>query len=124
MTTFRERSDNRKISCIDNNLVGSLPSNLDNARIAAFENQLLNQLSDQKHLRGVILDFSAVESTDPADLLRLQDMLLAVKLLGRNVAFCGINPGLAGLIVQAGVKLHHNEIGLDIDDALERIRRA
>jgi anti-anti-sigma regulatory factor len=109
MTTFRERSDNRKISCIDNNLVGSLPSNLD---------------SDQKRLRGVILDFSAVESTDPSDLLRLQDMLLAVKLLGRNVAFCGINPGLAGLIVQAGVKLHHNEIGLDIDDALERIRRA
>ena len=124
MTTFRERSDNRKISCIDNNLVASLPSNLDTARISAFENQLLNQLSHEKRLRGVIFDFSAVESTDPSDLLRLQDMLLAVKLLGRNVALCGITPGLAGLIVQAGVKLHHNEIGLDIDDALERIRHA
>ena len=49
-------------------------------------------------------------------------MLLAVKLLGRNVAFCGITPGLAGLIVQAGITLHHNQIGLDIDDALERMR--
>ena len=124
MTTFRERSDNRKISCIENNLVASLPSNLDAGRITAFENQLLDQLSQQKRLRGVILDFSAVESTDPSDLLRLQDMLLALKLLGRNVVFCGITPGLAGLIVQAGVRLHHNEIGLDIDDALERIRHA
>jgi anti-anti-sigma regulatory factor len=124
MTTFRERSDNRKISCIGNNLVASLPSNLDASRISAFETQLLNQLSHQKRLRGVILDFSAVESTDPSDLRRLQEMLLAVKLLGRNVVFCGITPGLAALIVQAGIRLHHNAIGLDIDDALESIRHA
>ena len=119
-----EHLEIRSISWIENNLVASLPGNLDASTITAIENQILNTLSRQKGLKGIILDFSMVESTDPRDLGRLQDLLLAVKLLGRRVAFCGINPGLAGLIIHAGVKLYNDEIGLDIDDALHRLRHA
>ena len=118
MTPAPQESDSGKVSCIDNFLIAALPSNLDQTTIAINESHVLRTLSQNKKLSSVILDFSSVEITDSADLDRLQMMLLAIKLLGRQIVFCGINPGLAGLIVNSCVNLHHDAISLDIGEAI------
>lgn len=100
-------------------LVIAVPDNFDIQDIDTIESELLEQLNINNRIRGVLVDMIRVRSTDSTDLRRLQDCLLAVRLLGRQVALCGITPGLAALIVRSGQNLHHNVVGQDIDDVLK-----
>lgn len=103
---------------IGDHLIVALPNNLDADDVSQLEDQVLDQLNLNKRIRGVIVDFAAVHSTDPGDLARLNHCLLAVRLLGRQVRLCGINPGVAAVTIRSGQQLHHDRIGFDIDDLL------
>ena len=117
-------SDDRRqnsLSDIRDHLVVNLPDNFDDHDLSALEEQVLDRLSLNKRIRGVIVDFSSVQSTDADDLCRLQNCLLAVRLLGRNVALCGINPGVAAVIIRSGQDLHRDLVGQDINDVLQKV---
>jgi len=117
-------SDDRRqnsLSDIRDHLVVNLPDNFDDHDLSALEEQVLDRLSLNKRIRGVIVDFSSVQSTDADDLCRLQNCLLAVRLLGRNVALCGINPGVAAVIIRTGQDLHRDLVGQDINDVLQQV---
>jgi anti-anti-sigma regulatory factor len=118
-----EGQDSRKSSLgsIRDHLIVTLPDNFDSHDLMVLEEQLLDRLSRNKHIRGVIIDFANVQSTDADDLSRLQSCLLAVRLLGRRVYLCGINPGVAAVIIRSGQELHRDLVGRDIDDVLQRI---
>ena len=117
-------SDDRRqnsLSDIRDHLVVNLPDNFDDHDLSALEEQVLDRLSLNKRIRGVIVDFSSVQSTDADDLSRLQNCLLAVRLLGRSVALCGINPGVAAVIIRTGQDLHRDLVGQDINDVLQQV---
>lgn len=103
-------------SIIRNALVVHLVDNFDSSDMDELETRLLDTLCRDKHLRGVIFNFSEVSTTDPHDLRRLESILMAVKLVGSRIGLCGINPGLAAVIVHAGINLQRETIGSDLDD--------
>ena len=105
-------------------LIVALPNNFDADDLEELEEQILTSLNANKATRGVIMDFAAVQSTDPRDLERLNDCLWAIRLLGRRVALCGINPGVAAVVIRSGLDLHRQQVGIDIDDVLQSLNDA
>lgn len=87
--------------------------------IESIEDQLLQFMSQNRAVKGVILDFSSVKSSDPMDLLRLEGMLKSIQLIGGRIGFCGIHAGLAALIIQSAIHLTHHATGHDLDDVLK-----
>jgi anti-anti-sigma regulatory factor len=120
-STDSDDSRQSSLSTIREQLVVSLPDNFDDHDLSALEEQVLDLLSVNKRIRGVIIDFASVQSTDADDLNRLQNCLLAVRLLGRRVALCGINPGVAAVIIRSGQDLHRDLVGQDISDVLQKV---
>lgn len=110
---------NSSLAIVKGYFVIAVPDNFDIHDVDAIESELLELLNLNKRIRGVLVDLTRVVSTDSTDLRRLQDCLLAVRLLGRQVALCGITPGLAALIIRSGQDLHHNMVGQSIDDLLK-----
>jgi anti-anti-sigma regulatory factor len=104
------------LSAVKQFVVAHLMDNFDEAEIDALESRLLTALSDNRRLRGVIFNFSEVITTDPQDLRRLQEVFTAIKLLGGRIGLCGINPGLAAVIVTTQLNFHREVIGSDLDD--------
>lgn len=117
-------SQQSSFNSVRQHLIVALPNNFDADDLAELEERVLESLSANKRIRGVIVDFAAVHSTDPADLERLNDCLRAVRLLGRRVALCGINPGVAAVVVRSGLHLHRERVGVDIDDVLQSLNDA
>jgi len=109
---------------VQKHLIVPLPNNFDGNDIEELEEQILTSLNANKATRGVIMDFAAVQSTDPRDLERLNDCLRAIRLLGRRIALCGINPGVAAVVIRSGLDLHRQQVGIDIDDVLQSLNDA
>ena len=108
-----------QLNRIRTEVIVNIPDNFNQDDIDAWEESVLSQLSSSPEITGVIVDLSALRSTDVSDLERLNQMLECVHLLGRRVALAGISPGLAALMVHSRVELFHDRIGCDIDDILE-----
>lgn len=112
---------NAPLSTVSNFLVVNLSDNLYTLELERLESILLQELHRRTALRGVLFNFIDVITTDIYDLLRLNQMLKAISLLGARVGICGINPGLATVIVASGIELHSAMIGSDLDDLLAHI---
>lgn len=106
------------LSIIDRFVVAHLTDNFDAAELASLETKLLSRLCEDRKLRGVLFSFNEVTTTDPLDLERLQTIFAAVRLVGGRVGLYGINPGLAAVIVGAGLDFQRERIGLDLDALL------
>lgn len=104
------------LSILRHVVVAHLIDNFDALELDALETKLLHLLSTNRKLRGVIFNFSEVVTTDPHDLRRLQSIFMAIKLLGGRIGLCGINPGLAAVIVAAKLDFQREAIGVDVDD--------
>lgn len=113
-------SQTSPFNVIRHQLIVSLPANLSHEDVDWLENCVLRTLGDEKRIRGVIVDFASVHSTDFHDLARLNEFFLAIHLLGRTVSICGVNPGLAAVVVRSGQQLYREYVGIDIDDVLQR----
>ena len=113
-----ESGSQAPFSIIKNFLLAHLADNFAEIDLNSLETRLLHTLCDNRTLLGVIIDFSEVITTDREDLQRLAKMLVAIKLLGVRVGLCGINPGIAALIVSTRLSLDREIIGSDIDDVL------
>lgn len=103
-------------------LIVSLTDNFCELELERIETDLMARLAADQFLIGVLIDFGLVQTTDASDLQRLELLTRAIRLLGRTLVVSGITPGLAALIVQHGISLHHEVAGYDIDDALERFQ--
>jgi len=106
------------LSIIGRFVVAHMVDNFDHSDLEALETRLLEALSKQRKLQGVIFNFSEVLTTDRHDLQRLQSVFTAIKLMGGRVGLCGINPGLASVIVNAGMDFQHEMIGLELADLM------
>ena len=104
-------------------LLVALVDNFDAHDLETLETRLLNSLSSDRRLRGALFNCSDITTSDGPDLLRLEGLFKAVRLLGGCVGLCGINPGLAILIIRTGLKLDGITIAADLDDLLINLER-
>lgn len=106
------------LSLVGHVIVAHLIDNFDQGDLDLLETRLLTTLSCQRNLKGVVFNFNEVITTDRLDLERLQAVFTAVKLIGGRVGLCGINPGLAAVIVNAGLDFQREKIGLELEDLI------
>lgn len=104
------------LSIIGRLVVAHMIDNFDALELDALEARLLALISENRQVHGVIFNFSEVITTDAHDLRRLQMIFMAIKLVGGRIGLCGINPGLAAVIVAAKLDFQREVIGTDIDD--------
>lgn len=109
------------LSIIGHFVVAHLIDNFDHSDLEGLETRLLSTLDKQRSLQGVVFNFNEVVTTDRIDLERLQAIFTAVKLMGGHVGLCGINPGLATVIVNAGLDFQHETIGLELEDLMAQL---
>lgn len=114
-------SDAASFSVIRDFLLVPLFDNFDEHDIEVLESRVLHALFNDRRLRGALFNCSDITTSDGPDLLRLQGMLKAIRLVGGRVGICGINPGLAMLIIRTGLKLEGITIAADLDDLIKRL---
>jgi len=108
-------------SVIHKFLVAPLADNFHAGDLSLLEDGLLHVLKDQRRLSGVIFNFNAVVTTDRQDLQRFEVMLRAIRLLGCRIGICGINPGLAAVMIGSGIDFQGYVIGSDLDDLFTQL---
>jgi anti-anti-sigma regulatory factor len=109
------------ISIVGRMIVAHLIDNFDQADLETLETRLLARLVEQPDIRGVVFNFNEVTTSDRFDLERLQAIFTAIRLVGGRVGLCGINPGLAAVIVNAGLDYQRETIGHDLDDLIAEL---
>lgn len=119
-TTIRASSQ-VPLSSVKQFVVAHLMDNFDEREVNNLESRLLATLSRDRQLQGVIFDFSEVITTDPQDLSQLQAVFCTIRLLGGRIGLCGINPGLAAVIVSARLNFQREVIGSDLDDVTSNL---
>lgn len=102
-------------------IIAALPDNFDEDLITALEDQLLKALAQDRTIKGVLIGMDAVSSTDPIELEKLRNMLMAVRLLGVKSGIFGINPGLAAVMTKINLSLPIEAAGYDMEDLLQKI---
>lgn len=103
-------------------IVTNLPNNFDEDILEAIESSILNELSTNKKIKGVLIGLETVTTTDPHDLHRLKDMMAAISLMGGRIGIFGINPGLAAVVIKSNLSLPVQAAGHDMEDLLKRLR--
>ena len=106
------------ISIVGQTIVAQLIDNFDQEDLEALETRLLAKLVEQRNLKGVVFNLNEVSTSDRFDLERLQAIFMAIKLVGGRVGLCGITPGLAAVIVNAGLDFQRETIGYDLEDLI------
>jgi rsbT antagonist protein RsbS len=70
-----------------------------------------------KRLPAAVLDFSAVAVLDLHEFARIQSLARVMGLLGAQVVFVSLNPGIASFLAQAGADLGGQRFCMHIEDA-------
>lgn len=102
-------------------VVVQLIDNFDQQDLEVLEHRILQQLCEGRRLRGIILNFNEVQTTDLQDLQRLHALLQAIHLVGCRVGLCGINPGLAIMMARSGLPFRQERIAAGIDELLDAL---
>jgi PAS domain S-box-containing protein len=89
----------------DDTLILPLIGTLDTIRAKKTTEQLLDAIRKES-ARFVILDGTAIENIDDAEVANLIKATRAIKLLGAQVILTGIKPEMAMTMVQLGIDLH------------------
>jgi len=104
-------------------LVASIQQSLDDTAVLAFEQSLLERVAAEGAL-GVVIDITAVDVVDSFLARSLNDIAVAVGLLGARVAVVGIQPAAAITLVKLGFTIPRAITALDLDKGLRVLRAA
>ena len=88
-----------------------------------FQRDLLERI-EQSSCDGLVLDISALEVVDTYVARVLADTGRMARLMGTRTVLVGMRPEVAATLIQMGHGLEGVETALDVDDGLERLRRA
>jgi rsbT co-antagonist protein RsbR len=85
-------------------LVAPLIGSLDDARIAALNNNILGAIVDD-HARDVIFDVTGVPLVDTQVARGILDIAAAARLLGARTVLVGVRPEVAQTVISLGIDL-------------------
>ena len=104
-------------------LVATIQEDLHDSDALALQEALTTQL-ERTGARGVLLDFTLVQTVDSFLGRMLNDIVLAIRLLGANTVVVGIQPAVAVTLVELGLELRGVRTALDAERGLRLIRSA
>jgi len=121
--TRRRREQNIKIPIlkIDALLIASIQIELDDISVVAFQHDLLAELA-RTGARGVVTDITAVDVVDSFMARSLNDIAVAVHLLGAQMVIVGMQPALAVTLVEMGLTIPNAWTALDLERGLKLLR--
>ena len=93
-------------------LLATIQEDLHDSDALALQEALTTQL-ERTAARGVILDFSVVQTVDSFLGRTLNDIVAAIRLLGAETVVVGIQPAVAVTLVELGLELKGVRTALD-----------
>lgn len=107
---------------VDGVLIASIQQSLDDHAVLSFEHALLERVAAED-VAGVIIDVTAVDVMDSFMARTLNDMAVAVGLLGTKLAVVGIQPPAAITLVKMGFTIPNAITARDLDQGLRMLRQ-
>lgn len=104
-------------------LIVSIQSELDNPTAMQFQTDLLQKLSEVK-VRGLVIDLSCIEFIDSFIARILGDIIRMTSLMGTKVTITGIQPSIAITLVELGIYLKDVITALDLEGGLTKLQKA
>jgi len=108
---------------IEDYLIASIQIDLDDRSVVEFQTDLLNAISN-KGTKGVILDITAIDLVDSFMGRSLNDIAVAVHLLGSKMIIVGMQPSVAITLVEMGLDIPDAITALNLDAALKILRKS
>ena len=106
---------------VENVLVASIQTSLDDLLIVHFQNSLLEMVSTTG-ASGVLVDITAVDVVDSFLARSLNDIAIAVHLLGTTMAVVGMQPSVAITLVEMGLTIPNAITALNLDKGLKLLK--
>lgn len=106
---------------IEDFLIASIQTSLDDRAVIQFQNDLLEKVAQTGAL-GVIVDITAVEIVDSFLARSLNDIAIAVHLLGTKMTIVGMRPSVAITLVEMGLSIPNAITALNLDKGLRMMR--
>lgn len=103
-------------------LIVSIRSELDDPTAMQFQTDLLQKLSEVK-ARGVVIDLSCIEFIDSFIARILGDIIRMTSLMGAKVTITGIQPSIAITLVELGIYLKDVITALDLEGGLTKLQK-
>lgn len=103
-------------------LIVSIQSELDDPTAMQFQTDLLQKLSEVK-ARGVVIDLSCIEFIDSFIARILGDIIRMISLMGAKVTITGIQPSIAITLVELGIYLKDVITALDLEGGLTKLQK-
>lgn len=97
-------------------LVVALQADMQDDSFDALHQAVTERLVD-KRLPAAVLDFSAVAVLDLHEFARIRALARVMGLLGAQVAFVALNPGIASFLAQAGADIEGQRFCMHMEDA-------
>jgi rsbT antagonist protein RsbS len=116
-------SDNISVIKIRDLLMVSMPSDPDDATIAAMQEKTLTAMERHESV-SLVLDISAVETFDSFFARTVSETARMAALMGGRTIIAGMRPAVAITATQLGLSLTHVETALSLDQAIEMSARA
>lgn len=104
-------------------LIVSIQSELDDPTAMQFQTDLLQKLSEVK-ARGLVIDLSCIEFIDSFIARILGDIIRMTSLMGTKVTITGIQPSIAITLVELGIYLKDVITALDLEGGLAKLQKA
>lgn len=96
-----------------------LPSSMDPVEFAIRRDAFLRMLAQGRY-RTAVVDATAVDTMDRADVEGLRKLLVAIALMGATPNLAGLQPGVAAILADAGPSFMRGiRVLRDLDEALE-----
>ncbi len=99
-------------------LMVTMPPEPDDSTVAALQDRVLSAM-EKNAAKGVILDFSSVETLDSFFAKVVMETANMVTLMGGQTVIAGMRPRVAMTAVEMGLKLPRVATTLNVDRALE-----
>lgn len=103
-------------------LMVTMPPDPDDATVSSMQESVL-EFMERNTTKGLVLDLSAVDTLDSFFARTVAETAKMVRLMGGRTAIAGMRPSVAITVTQLGLDLGNVFTALDVDHALDRMKK-
>lgn len=100
-----------------------LPDDLGGVYIDDIRAEILEAIRLRRNIKAVIFDCINLRLIDHFDTQMLVDLVACIRLMGKQVGFCSIGPGLAAVLVSFNHEIQECTYGFNLDDTIAKLDR-
>ncbi len=108
---------------IEDFLIASIQISLDDRSVLQFQKDLLEEVKE-KSASGVVVDITSIDLVDSFMARSLNDIAVAVHLLGARMVIVGMHASIAVTLVEMGLTIPNAVTVLNLEKGLDYLRAA